>query len=132
VLIVEDDADSRIMLATILTMQGYETITASNGAEGLALARQNTPCLILLDLMMPIMDGEEFRDAQLADPTLRDVPVVVLTARHDGQKTAARLRAPSCILKPLNVRQVLNEVAAHCLPDTHQVAQISIDEATKK
>ena len=120
-LIVEDDADSRIMLATILTMQGYETVTAANGAEGLALARQQRPCLILLDLMMPIMNGEQFRDAQLADPTLRDVPVIVLTARYDGERTAQRLHAASCIVKPLNVSQVVSEVAAHCLPDVAHV-----------
>jgi DNA-binding response OmpR family regulator len=121
VLIVEDEADSRIMLATILTMQGYETVMATNGAEALTIARQQTPCLILLDLMMPIMDGEQFREAQLADATLRDVPVIVLTARYDGERTAQRLHTASCIVKPLNVSQLVNEVAAHCLRDVSHV-----------
>jgi two-component system, chemotaxis family, chemotaxis protein CheY len=123
VLVVEDDVDSRIMLATILTMQGYEVLTASNGAEGLEMAQRHAPCVILLDLMMPVMDGEQFRAAQLGDEALRHIPVVVLTARHDGLATAERLRADSCILKPLNVRQVLSEVAAHCLPEMpHEAA----------
>jgi CheY-like chemotaxis protein len=117
VLIVEDDTDSRVMLATILTMQGYETVTSPNGLEGLAVARQHPPCLILLDLMMPVMNGEEFRHEQLQDPHLKDIPVIFITARYDAQATAARLHASGCIAKPLNVRQVLAEVAAHCLPD---------------
>ena len=117
VLVVEDDTDSRLMLATILTMQGYQTVGASNGAEALALAHEHQPCLILLDLMMPVMSGEEFRQAQRLDDELKDIPVVLLTARHDAALKAQQLGVEGCIGKPINVREVLTQVATHCNED---------------
>ena len=114
VLVVEDDDDSRLMLSMILSLRGYRTVAATDGAEALRVAREHQPCLILLDLMMPVMDGEAFRQAQLGDAELRDIPVIVVTARHDGPASAHRMGASSCIRKPLNVQQVLAEVEAHC------------------
>ncbi|MEO7189698.1 MAG: response regulator, partial [Vicinamibacterales bacterium] len=60
ILVVEDDEDSRTMVALLLEIEGYSSVVASDGAEGLALARERHPCLILLDLMMPRMDGRSF------------------------------------------------------------------------
>ena len=114
VLVVEDDLDSRTMLSVILGLQGYRTVAAAHGAEALRIAREQHPCLILLDLMMPVMDGEAFRKAQLQDTELKDIPVIVVTARYDGPATARRMGAASCVGKPLNVQQVLAEVEAHC------------------
>jgi CheY-like chemotaxis protein len=114
ILVVEDDADSRVMLATVLTLQNYRVVTAANGAEAIALAREHRPCIILLDLMMPVMDGEQFRAAQLEDPAIRDIPVVLVTAAHDGPNRAQSMGAICCIKKPLSLKEVTAHVTAHC------------------
>jgi len=116
ILVVEDDADSRIMLGMILTMQGYRTVAATNGAEALEIARAQQPCLILLDLMMPVMSGEDFRKAQLADARLKEIPVILLSARHDGAAKAHDLAVLGCIRKPVDFNEVLAQVATHCRP----------------
>src|SRR3954468_25043711 len=81
VLIVEDDEDLRDMMAQMLTIEGYRTATAANGREALDyLHHIAKPHVILLDLMMPVMDGWEFRRQQKADPEIAPVPVIVLSA----------------------------------------------------
>jgi CheY-like chemotaxis protein len=114
VLVVEDDADCRVMLATLLTFAGYRVLTASNGAEGLTVARRHHPCLILLDYMMPVMDGGEFRAQQKADSTLKDVPVVLVSARHDAQKVAALLQVADVVEKPILHDALLRTVREYC------------------
>ena len=84
ILLVEDDADIRLQVVLALELEGYEVVQASNGKEALALLRSSSPeglpCCIILDLMMPVMDGWEFRRRQREDPALASVPVVVLSA----------------------------------------------------
>src|SRR5215510_5543427 len=81
VLIVEDDADLREMMAQLLSLEGFQTAAVANGREALEyLQGGEAPHLILLDLMMPVMDGWEFRRQQQADPSLSRVPVIVLSA----------------------------------------------------
>src|SRR5215212_2491309 len=81
VMVVEDDFTIRETLRELLEDEGYRVTQASNGAEALACLRTNgTPRLILLDLMMPVMDGVEFRRALQKDPRLSDIPMVVLSA----------------------------------------------------
>ncbi len=80
VLIVEDDVDIRETLAELLATAGYETAEAANGRDALDLARRATPDLIVLDLMMPVMDGWQFRSAQRRDPSLAPIPVIVISA----------------------------------------------------
>jgi CheY-like chemotaxis protein len=76
ILVVEDHADLRDMLAVLLEGEGFSVQTATNGAEALQCLEHARPSLILLDLMMPVMTGDEFRERQLADPRYRDVPVI--------------------------------------------------------
>src|SRR6185437_10873013 len=76
VLIVEDDADIRELLSSVLVLEGYPVVTAADGAEGLEQLRTAHPALVLLDLMMPSMDGWEFRRLQMLDPALAGVPTV--------------------------------------------------------
>jgi CheY-like chemotaxis protein len=116
ILVIEDDADCRVMLATLLTFAGYKVVTASNGAEGLTVARRHNPCLILLDYMMPVMDGLEFRTHQRADSNLRDVPVVLVSARHDAQEVAQLLEVAAVVEKPLVHDALLRTVHEHCPP----------------
>ena len=111
---VEDDDDSREMLATMVQSLGYPVVTATNGAEGLSLAREHRPCLILLDLIMPMMNGETFRAEQLADEDMRHIPVVVVTGTDDPHVPARRLEALGYIRKPLNYEEVAERVAAYC------------------
>src|ERR1043165_9927085 len=81
VLIVEDDEDLREMMAQLLTLEGYQAAAVANGREALEyLHDSEKPHVILLDLMMPVMDGWEFRRKQQADPSLAPVPVIVLSA----------------------------------------------------
>ena len=117
VLIVEDDADLREMMAQLLTLEGYQIETVANGREALAyLNEAPRPDVILLDLMMPIMDGWEFRRRQQDDPALADVPVIVLTALDQAQARAADLNGVDFLKKPLDFDRLLELVRRRCRP----------------
>jgi CheY-like chemotaxis protein len=114
ILLVEDNADSREMLALILQGEGYNVWEAGNGQEALEmLERLPRPCIILLDLMMPVMDGWEFRLRQQQDPRLSSIPVVVVSAVHDADAHAA-LAATRWLKKPLDIGVLLQTVGVHC------------------
>ena len=113
VLIVEDDEDLRDMMAQMLTIEGFQTATAANGREALEyLHHTSKPNLILLDLMMPVMDGWEFRRQQKADPAIAPVPVIVLSALDPSR--AAGVDAAAFLKKPLDFDRLLELVRAHC------------------
>jgi len=82
ILVVEDEPAIRDLIAMLLTDEGYEPLVASNGAVALDLVRQTPPRLILLDLMMPVMDGRAFLRACRAEALCQDVPVVVMSAAY--------------------------------------------------
>ena len=90
VMVVEDDTLIREMVMQILAGEGFTAIGASNGEEALRQLRQEplTPSLILLDLMMPVMNGWQFRAKQLEDPALAEIPVIVMSATDDGDVPA--------------------------------------------
>lgn len=107
-LVVDDDADIRKMLAEILELEGYEAILAANGREALGRLRAGVrPSLILLDLMMPGMNGWEFRSEQLQDPDLASIPVVILTGDGQADRKATDVGAVSYLCKPLDVEALL-------------------------
>ena len=115
VLIVEDDSDLREMMAQLLALEGYRAETVANGRDALDyLQKGDVPRLILLDLMMPVMDGWEFRRRQKQNPELKDVPVVVLSALD--QSRAADLTDASFLKKPLDFDRLLELVRRYC-PD---------------
>jgi CheY-like chemotaxis protein len=116
VLVVDDDAAIRESVVEILGDEGYDVREASNGQEALRRLRGEPapPCLILLDLMMPIMDGFQFRSEQLADRALSDVPVVVMSADGNVSRKAASLSAAGALRKPLHLSELLQVVAEHC------------------
>ena len=115
--VVDDDADIREVLSDVLTFEGYEVIVADDGQSALELlsARTNS-CLILLDLMMPRMNGWEFRRRQLADPALASIPVVLLTGAGAGTAAKAidELRVEVTIEKPFDLEALLAKVAQYC------------------
>ena len=110
VLVVEDHADLREMISVLLESEGYAVRTAENGAAALDVLASERPAVILLDLMMPVMSGDEFRKRQLADPRYRDVPVICMTAAHDGRERAARLSANEYFQKPVDFDRLLGVV----------------------
>ena len=113
VLIVEDDADLREMVAQLLYLEGFHTAAVANGREALDYLRhEDAPDLILLDLMMPVMDGWEFRRRQQADPALADVPVIVLSAL-DQHRTVG-VTANAVLKKPLDLDRLLKLVRSYC------------------
>lgn len=103
ILLVEDDPDMRDMLALTLELAGASIVTASNGVEAYNMARAHHPCLIILDLMMPVMSGEEFRKAQLANEEIRRIPVVVVSAHYEAARIARRMKATKCFMKPVDL-----------------------------
>ena len=113
VLIVEDDAELREMMAQLVALEGHEACTVSNGREALEyLRRAERPELILLDLMMPVMDGWEFRREQRKDPAIADVPVVVLSALDPSRATD--IGAIEFLKKPLDFDRLLELVRQYC------------------
>ena len=120
ILIVEDDPDTREMLSTLLSIEGFHTVGAEDGLEGLHLLRTvkhgapDVPCLILLDLMMPRLGGHEFRHAQLGDPTVANVPVAVLSGAVDIEQRAQALGAVASVAKPIDVEMLMDVVRRYC------------------
>ena len=110
ILVVEDHADLREMLAVLLESEGFSVQTATNGVEALARLSEAKPALILLDLMMPVMTGDEFRERQLADPRYSDVPVICMTAAHDGAVRAERIHADEFFQKPIDFEALMSVV----------------------
>ena len=120
VLIVEDDADTREMLATLLSTRGFHAVSAEDGLEALHLLRTvrrrapDVPCLVLLDLKMPRLGGHEFRRAQLGDPTVASVPVAVMSGATDLEQRAQALGAVATVAKPIDFDRLLDVVNRYC------------------
>ena len=115
ILVIEDDEAVRESIAHLLRDEGFAVETAGNGREALELLRRAStlPSVILLDLMMPVMDGWTFRTEQLATPRLAAIPVVVLSATHDLPRRAGALRAEAVLQKPFDASRLLDVVAHH-------------------
>jgi CheY-like chemotaxis protein len=110
IFIVDDDADLRETIREVLDDEGYPTAAAANGVEALAYLRSSpAPSLILLDLMMPLMDGWRFREEQLRDPRLADIPVIVMTAGRKVMESSALQDVP-VISKPVRLETLLETV----------------------
>ena len=107
VLVVEDDTDVRDGLVAVLERAGYLVAQAGNGRDALMLAKAMRPSVILLDLMMPIMDGWQFRAIQRGDTAIRDVPVIVLSATV---LKLEELRPAAALSKPFDLGTLLQAV----------------------
>ena len=116
VVVIEDDELIRDSLIDVLQDNGYEAIGAGDGQEALdkLAALPEKPCLIVLDLMMPGMDGREFRKQQLQDPALKDIPVIVISAFRDLDEIAKELAPVGHFKKPLKLQDFLQIVQTHC------------------
>jgi DNA-binding response OmpR family regulator len=116
VLIVEDDRGISEALTELLISEGYQVACAYNGEEGIRLLGEykQSPCLILLDLMMPVKDGYQFRKEQLLDPHHKDVPVVVMSADGNVTEKKGKIGAQDYIRKPVDISTYLKVVKRYC------------------
>lgn len=115
VMIVEDDFAIRDALTQILEDEGYVVVGAANGKEAIEHLRNHVqPCLILLDLMMPVMNGWQFRQEQQQDPTLAPIPVVVISADSGVPQKAAAINAVGYLKKPVTLDGLLDTVERYC------------------
>ena len=115
VLIVEDDNDTREMLGRFLELEGYTVETAENGKRALErLGSGVGACVILLDLMMPVMDGWQFRQEQIRDASLADIPVIVVSAA--GRERLEKIHANAYLSKPVDLDELLGCVTQFCRP----------------
>ncbi|MGI5862759.1 MAG: response regulator [Myxococcales bacterium] len=111
VMLVEDDADIRNMVGMLLELEGYQVVATSNGDDALKMLRDGErPCVILLDLMMPVMNGWQFLAEQARDPAIAPIPVVVMSGDARGIEKPATVRAAGYLKKPIDLQTLLNTV----------------------
>src|SRR5262249_4850322 len=114
ILLVEDDDEVREGLKAVLRTQGFDVVCVQDGLEALrALWRGFQPCVIVLDIMLPRLDGYSFREYQQANAPWRDIPVIVVSALHDLPELTEKLRPLAWFRKPLDV-EALTETLTRC------------------
>jgi len=114
ILIIEDEAEIRDSLCQLLEFEGYQSFGVSNGREALEnLEKNHKPCLILLDLMMPVMDGWEFLNIIKGKPELSDIPVLVISALDKASEVKG---VAGIIRKPFDISQLTKMVSRYCGP----------------
>lgn len=112
ILVVDDDPDILALVKIVLKTAGYRVSTATNGLEALKVAERRMPDLIVLDMMMPVMDGREFARVFQSQPGAR-APIIVLSAAADVKKQAREIGAAGWLAKPFAVDTLLDLVAEH-------------------
>ena len=111
VLVVDDDADVRELLRVALQSDGYDVAGVNNGREALHHLRSHADtCIILLDLMLPVMDGTHFRTAQLHDRSLAWMPVILMSGAPDTERLAREMGVRRLVRKPLDLDEVKQAV----------------------
>jgi CheY-like chemotaxis protein len=113
VMVVDDDPDIRDSLADLLLDEGYRVVTAQDGSEALDKLRTLRPCAILLDWMMPVMNGAQFQAAKHEDASLASIPVVIISADRNVAENAKAVGL-EYLAKPVRIEQVLNALERHC------------------
>jgi CheY-like chemotaxis protein len=118
ILIVDDDPTTRYVLGSFLRLEGYTTATAENGAVGVRRLVETKPCVILLDIEMPVMDGHDFREAQRR--IAPDAPVICISGTIDPEEAGRSLGAARVHPKPLDVEALCRSIADLCAePHVH-------------
>ena len=110
VLVIDDEATTRTIIRQTLAKSGYEVLTAQSGEQGLAIAKQNIPDIIMIDVLMPGMDGFMLLKEIKRQDALRDKPIIVLTSRENVGDTLRRFGADSFLNKPVDPVVLLKEI----------------------
>ena len=114
ILVVEDDTSIRELLVELLESEGYKVASAVNGLDGLKqLQATESPDLILIDLMMPVMDGYSFRTEQLKNPAWAKIPTVVMSAEANAKEKMKNFNITAFLSKPVELDTILNTVARY-------------------
>jgi DNA-binding response OmpR family regulator len=134
ILVVDDEEDILLLCRVNLEFEGYNVVTASSGIEGLALARETHPSLVLLDVMMPTMDGWHVLEAMKADPATQATPVIMLTARVQGEDQMRGWSggAADYIMKPFSPVALLETIRSVLHPADPDEAQRRRDRSMEK
>ncbi len=116
IMIVEDDCAIGEALRDVLVEEGYQVQLLPNGQEAVDCLRRNTqvPRLIIVDLLMPVMDGRHFCDELTRDPELAGIPVVVISGAARLGEQAGDLEVVECMTKPIDLRRLLHTIETHC------------------
>jgi len=114
IMLVEDDPSTRRLMENWLDTEGYDVRTACNGREALALLKEESPCLLVVDLNMPVMDGAELRRRQLRTPSVSAIPFVLVSADDNAARIGLELGIDEVIAKPFDPDRLLRVVAAYC------------------
>jgi two-component system cell cycle response regulator DivK len=112
ILIVEDNDKNLKLFRAIIDSLGHQTLIAKDGEEGVRLARENIPDLVLMDIQMPVMDGSEAFRGLRADPATKDIPVIALTsyAMRGDKERFLNEGFVAYISKPINVKEFMNTI----------------------
>ena len=115
-LVIDDEVEIRETVTDLLEQSGYNVVGLANGQQALAYLRhaKSPPCLILLDLMMPVMSGEAFRKAQLCNPGLAAIPVILVSADPEVAAKARKLQVANFLKKPFEVEDLIATVGRYC------------------
>jgi len=115
ILVVEDEADVREAISNLLYYRAFTVKSAPDGRQAIAQLQDGyRPCLILLDLSMPGMDGTAFRQEQQATAECADIPVVIVSGHDDGEDIATTLGARAFLRKPVRITTLLDALDRHC------------------
>jgi CheY-like chemotaxis protein len=116
VLVVDDDADVRAMLCTVLDAEGFRVETAADGDEALVrMRRVPVPCVVLLDLNMPLLDAYGFRAAQRREPELLAIPVILYSGAGDVEEAAHALGIEAWLRKPFDLDRLLDAIERYAV-----------------
>jgi len=124
VLYVEDDTEHCLMLSSILTSQGFDVETARTGLEGVEKAHEWEPDVILLDLLLPLMDGFGVMNSLKENATTQNIPIIVISAwpTADNRKRVREAGAQNFIAKPFQIEELFN-VIRECLPQAEELPE---------
>ena len=115
ILIVEDDPMSLELFRDLLEVSGYTTLEATDGRQGVELAKEKKPDLILMDIQLPVMDGLEATSILKADPATKNIPIIALTAyaMEEDEERALQAGSDGYLTKPIRIEEFLEEVAKY-------------------
>jgi two-component system cell cycle response regulator DivK len=113
ILIIEDNENNLKLFSTILKVNGYETIEAKNGSDGIRLAKSEKPHLILTDIQMPYMNGFEVFKILKSDPSTKDIPSIALTAMKEKREKFINIGFVDHIAKPIRLNDFLKTIEKH-------------------